>query len=105
MRTEDFKKKTEDQLRDMADDCFGRLETVDVSERAGLLLQAQLYVNEIDKRYDAKIVRRDLILELVIIALILGELIVGVVEGKSQAKILGDLQKSAATTAAASESG
>jgi hypothetical protein len=103
MRTEEFKKKTEEQLRDMADDCFARLDSVQVTEKPGLLLQAQFYLSEIDKRHDEKIGRRDLILELIIIALIVGELVVGFVEGNNQATILSNLQKSSAATAAASQ--
>jgi hypothetical protein len=44
-------------------------------------------------------VRRDLILELVIIALILGEIVLGLYEGKEQAKALAAVEAAARSTA------
>jgi len=108
MRVEEFKKKTDDELLQTADDCFGLVEARGVQEEPAHLLKAQFYMNEVDRRHDAKIARRDFLMELIVIALILLEVIIGVggiaysvVEGNKQAEILDRMDKSTAATATA----
>jgi hypothetical protein len=102
----------------MADECFAEMETLYPQElRAGKLLQAQFYINEITYREneqahkeDSRISRRDFWLELLVIVLILLELIVsieairlGIKDASKQAEILGHMDTSTALTAAAAK--
>ena len=111
MRVEEFKKKTDDELLQMADDCFALVEARGVQEEPAHLLKAQFYMNEVDRRHDAKIARRDFLMELIVIGLILFEVILGIggivfgiVEGNKQAAILDRMNTSTAATATATQS-
>ena|SRR5712664_2493833 len=106
MRVEEFKKKTDDELVQMADDCFALLETRGVQEEPAHLQKAQFYMSEVDRRHDAKIARRDFRMELIVIALILLEVIIGIggtvfgiIEGNKQVAILDRMNRSTAATA------
>jgi hypothetical protein len=118
MRVSDFQNKTREELLQMADECFVEMETLYPQElRAGKLLQAQFYINEIAyrenqtaRKEDARISRRDFWLEVLVIVLILGELIVsvaairlGIRDAGKQAEILGHMDASTALTAAAAK--
>src|SRR5712671_2429389 len=106
MRVAEFKKKSDDELLQMADDCFALVEMRGVQEEPAHLLKAQFYMNELDRRHDAKIARRDFRMELAVIALILLEVIIGIGgtvfgirEGNKQAAILDRMDRSTAATA------
>src|ERR1700722_5413256 len=103
MRVAEFKKKSDDELLQMADDCFALVEARGVQEEPAHLLKAQFYMNAVDRRHDAKIARRDFVLELIIIALILAEIIFGIVEGNKQASILDNMNRSTGATATATQ--
>jgi hypothetical protein len=83
----------------LADSCFAQMPERGSQEHAGLLLQAQFYMNEVARRHDSTIARRDLILELIIIGLIVAEIAFGIVEGNKQAAILDQMNASASATA------
>jgi hypothetical protein len=107
MRVEEFKKMSDDALVEKANECFAEIDTLDDPHRpqrdTPLLLQAQFYVNEADRRasarHDAKIAKRDLLLDLIIIALIGLEIVIGFWEGSRQAAILSQLNASTSATA------
>src|SRR5262245_48454968 len=84
MTLEEFEQATERQLRSHANDCLSRAEYP----------EARFYMDEIARRHEAKIVRRDLVLELIIVALIAGEIAFGAWEGRKQAEILQHIQTS-----------
>ena len=107
MTVEEFEKATEKELRTKANECLVRAAGTGFLDRPGLLLEAKFYLDEIKQREDNKIVRRDLRLELVIIALIglelllgIGGIIVGGREATEQAGLLAKLQTSAEATTA-----
>jgi hypothetical protein len=111
MRVQEFKDKSELELLQLADDCFAEMDSPQEwqERRTALLLQAQLYMNEVDRRHDARVARRDFRMELIVIGLIALELIVGVlgivfgiVEGNKQATILNHMDKSTGATAESS---
>src|SRR5260370_39300350 len=98
MRVEEFKNKTDDELFRMADDCFIKMEERGAMESPEYLLKAQFYINEINRRHDGTIARRDLVLELIIIGLIVAEIVFGILEGSKQAAILERMNTSTAAT-------
>ncbi len=99
MTYEEFERASETVLRNKANACFARSEVVDAVDKPALFLEAQFYMNEIARRGEATVVTRDLLLELVIIALILLEIVIGVYEGNKQASVLASLETSASATA------
>ena len=107
MRVKEFQEKNEAELFQLADECFAKLEERGVQEQPALLLQAQYYLQEVARRHDSKVARRDFRLELLVIALILLEVVIGIAgivygirEGNEQAVILSQMNASAAATAA-----
>lgn len=107
MRVAEFRNKGDNELLQTADHCFAQMEQSGAPEHPALLLKAQLYMNEVDRRHDAQIARRDFRMELVVIFLILLEVIIGVggfvygvVEANKQAMILGQMNSNTAATAA-----
>jgi hypothetical protein len=107
MRVKEFEEKNEAELLQLADECFAKMEVRGVQEQPALLLQVQYYLQEVARRHDAKVARRDFRLELLVIALILLEVIIGIAgivygirEGNEQAAILSQMNASAAATAA-----
>jgi hypothetical protein len=103
MRVEEFKRKTDEELLRLADECFVLMETRGVEQEPAHLLKAQFYMNEVGRRHDATIARRDFVLELIIIALILAEIVFGIVEGNKQAAILDHMNNSTSATATATQ--
>jgi hypothetical protein len=90
---------TDVQLVQLADDCLTKMDGSGPLDHPAYLLTAQLYMNEIDKRHDAKIARRDFVMELTVIALILAEVIFGIVDGNKRARILDQMSESTSKTA------
>src|SRR5437762_7430420 len=96
MTLEEFEKATEQDLRMMANACLARAADAGTGDKPYHYLEAQLYMGEINRRHDAKVIRRDLILELVIIVLIILEIIIGIggirvsiTEGTEQVRVMG----------------
>src|SRR6266404_5275618 len=94
MTFEEFESASAAELREHARGAFNKGNTSDASwaGNTNLLLEAQFYISEIDRRHDAKIATRDFRMELIVIALILFEFIaalIGIIitirEGKAQA--------------------
>src|SRR2546430_2111051 len=100
MRIDEYQQKSNNELRGMADECFRRMDVCGPLDRPALLLEAQFYMNEIGQRDDARIAKRDFMLELIVIALICFEIIIAFVEGYGQEKILSHMDTSTAATAA-----
>jgi hypothetical protein len=101
MRVRELDSKTDDDLRQLADECFARMEERGTVESSQHLNEAQFYLAVLRARHDDRIARRDLILEVVVILLILAEVLFGWWEGNKQAAILGDMKTSTAATATA----
>jgi hypothetical protein len=96
MRVNELESLTLNQLKAGADSCF-RDASVNDRDLVNIehLLKAQVYLSEIAHRYDAKIARRDLILEIVVIVLIAAEIGIAWMEGRSQSKALDAMAGSA----------
>ena len=103
MNTEEFEKATEKDLRRNANECFDKLRDGGSQEHPALLLSAQFYMDEIERREHDRVARRDLVLELVVILLIGLELYFGITGGNAQVDVLRKLEASAGHTAAAVE--
>jgi hypothetical protein len=91
--------KTDAELEAEARNCLAQLETAGGSDRPALLLEAQIYLREVDRRGENWIARRDLILEVIVIVLIIAEVGIAAWEGKEQDKILADMNTNIAATA------
>jgi hypothetical protein len=115
MGVQEFKNLTDDQLRQKADECLAVVDDPNYGPiHAAKLLQAQLYMNELNRRNDERIATRDgemadrsHTLEVWVIVLIGIEIVLGLVsigygikEGNKQADILNDMKTSTAATAA-----
>jgi len=97
MRVRELERLTKKDLRQRADDAFQKAD----EKGPGYLMEAQFYMQELDRRHDSWISLRDLLLELVIIALIGWEIYLGYQGGKQQAaevQILTNLQASSQAT-------
>lgn len=70
MRVEEVGKLTRAQLRDKANECFRLAELTSTIDKPALLLEAQFYMRELERRFDSRASLRDLILEVIVIALI-----------------------------------
>jgi hypothetical protein len=101
MKAEEFENAKEKDLRRKANECFEKLENSGSHEKPALLIEAQFYMDEIERRKQDTIARRDLILELVVIALIGLELYFGITGGNQQLCVLQKLDKSTGETATA----
>ena len=104
MTFEEFEQADTQKLRQTAKERFDRSNELGemYSARPGLLLEAQFYMSEIDRRESSRITRRDFRLELIIIFLIGLEILIGIAgiyfsfkEGKEQAIILERIEKAA----------
>ncbi len=100
MTLEEFERATAEDLRAMANACFARAVDAGGMDKPHHYLEAQFFMGEINRRQDARIVRRDLILELVIIALILLQIVIGIAgirvsikEGTEQARLMGNTDR------------
>ena len=87
MRVRELERLTKKDLRQRADDAFQKAD----EKGPGYLMEAQFYMQELDRRHDSWISLRDLLLELVIIALIGWEIYLGYQGGKQQAYCLRHL--------------
>jgi hypothetical protein len=117
MRITDFQQKTEDELLQLAEDCFIAMDTAGVEQKPAYLLQAQLYMNQAAKLSDShvadrdfKMAKRSFKLEVWVIVLIGIEILLSIVglwygirEGNKQVAVLSQLNTSATATAKASE--
>jgi hypothetical protein len=112
-----------DQLRAKADECRARvynsrgfefvpsstvslLPQIDDAERTKLLLEEQSYLTEIDRREDARVSKRDFLLEVAVIILIVTEVGIDLwglhkdgIEFDRQQAVLTNLEKSSEATA------
>jgi len=117
MRITDFQQKTEDELLQLAEDCFIAMDTAGVEQKPAYLLQAQIYMNQAAKLNDShvadrdfKMAKRSFKLEVWVIVLIGIEIVLSIVglwygirEGNKQVAVLSQLNTSATATAKASE--
>jgi hypothetical protein len=79
MTFEEYEKATPSVLRAQAEACFDRANNnPSWGGSPTLLLQAQFYMQELDRRDDNRVKRRDFWLEIAVIVLILGEIILSV---------------------------
>lgn len=110
MNFEEFDKANRSDLRNLAKECFDRSQAEPESsqKKAALLLQAQFYVAEMDRRHGGRTALRDLVLEIVVILLIGFEIVLALKQGKDEDQlmdkqngILSSLQTSTANTATA----
>jgi hypothetical protein len=100
-------KMTKKELKLAVEDCFEHAPEVDPVDRLAILQEAEFYTRELERRSDSWISIRDLILELIVIALIgweihmsyRAETIQSEASDKQQV-VLGNLQKSSEATAA-----
>lgn len=114
MKVEEFRNLSDDQLREKANECLANVDDLRYAAlHAAKLLQAQLYMNEINTRNDEKIAERDekmagrsYKLEIWVIILIglelligLGGIAIGCREGNQQVGVLQEMKKSTAATA------
>ena len=116
MNFAEFEKATDGDLKAEARRCFDQsraLTVADLAYKAPLMLEAQFYMQEMDRRDSSKDRRRDLWLEVVVIVLIGIEIVLSLVgmkiaiqEGNAQATltekqtgILTSLQQSSSDTA------
>jgi len=97
MVLEDLEKTSKKELTQKAKELFAEMKTCGHEQRPALLLEAQSYLQERDRRHDSWISLRDLLLELVVIALIGWE----VHEGNKQYDLLKTMNSNAAATVAA----
>jgi hypothetical protein len=102
MQVKEIEKLSRKELRQRADDAFAKAE----EKGPSYLMEAQFYMRELEHRHDSWVSIRDLILEIVVIVLILGEILISIHEGNAQARliaaqtqILQNLQTSTKNTA------
>jgi hypothetical protein len=100
MTLEEFEKASDRELRAKANECFTQVEVGGGLDKPHLYQKALFYMSEIERRKQGKANTVGFWLEILVIVLILGELIVGFVEGNKQAEVLTHLQSSFASTAA-----
>jgi hypothetical protein len=81
MNFDEFEKATDDQLKAEAKRCFdeSRRQTPgDLQYKAPLMLEAQFYMQERDRRDSSRVARRDLWLEVSVIGLICAEIVLSI---------------------------
>lgn len=107
MTFEEFQKAGAKELRFQARECFDEVgKVVSWERKASKLLEAQFYMQELDRRHDSWISWRDLLLEIVVIFLIGWEIHLGIKQGNDegalmdkQNAILSNLESSTQATA------
>jgi hypothetical protein len=108
MRFEEFEKAKLKHLRREAKSCFSRYQDPNTGglDKPALLLEAQLYMNEMDRRHGSYIAWRALALEMIVIALIGWEIVMGYRAERLQTTnfdaeqvVFENLQQSSAATA------
>src|SRR5437764_7667331 len=109
MHFEEFEKASMQELKREAKSCFGRYKDVNTGglDKPALLLEAQFYMNEMERRHDSWIALRDLLLEIVVILLIGWEIWMSYRGERLQTKdfdaesvVFQNLENSSAATAA-----
>jgi len=99
MKVTELDAKTDEQLRQLADESFASMEERGTAESLQHLQTAQFYLSLLNRRHDDRIAARDLRLEIIVIVLIALEIVFGLIEGSKQAGILSNMQTSTAATA------
>jgi len=102
MKTEDFDKATEMELREQANECFNRLQDSGSHEKPALLIEARFYMDEIERRKQDKVAKRDFRLELIAIGLeivVILLICLELIDGGRQSVALDAVAKSASATA------
>jgi hypothetical protein len=97
MTFHDFERAKKRDLKERANDCFRKYYDPNTGglDKPALLLEAQFYMNEMDRRHQTWIGWRDLVLEIAVIVLIGVEIWLG----SKQDAVLTQLQSSTAATA------
>jgi len=102
MTLDDLSQMSVDELRRKANERLLPLEITYgdsgmpvIVDQASILSEAQFYIDEIERRKQARIARRDFWLEVLVIVLIGAELGVAIVGGDQQLKVLNTLNTSA----------
>src|ERR1700751_5713423 len=108
MKVEEFRKLSRKELQAKANQAFALAEARGQMERPGQLAEAEFYVRELDHRADSRVSTRDLVLEIVVIALIGWEIHMGYRQEHEQSQqfekqqaVLSNLEKSSAATVGA----
>jgi hypothetical protein len=102
MKAEGFANATEMELRQKANECFDKLESRGSAERPALLIEAQFYIDEIERREQGRIASRGYRLEKIVLGLeIIVVILIGLelIDGERQFRVLDALAKSATVTA------
>lgn len=108
MNFEEFEKAKAADLKRMAKERFeeSQSESLLGEQKVSLLLEAQFYVSELDRRISGRIAIRDLVLEIIVIVMIGLEILLAIKQGKDEDRsmdkqnaILGSLQQSTSATA------
>jgi hypothetical protein len=87
MKLEDYENWDKKKLRQMIDDCFEHAPEAEPVDRLAVLLEAQFYTRELERREDSWVSIRDFILEIVVIGLIGWEIILGYQQEKQQNQV------------------
>ena len=69
MKAEGFANATEMELRQKANECFDKLESRGSAEKPALLIEAQFYMDEIERREQDRIASRGYRLEKIVLGL------------------------------------
>jgi hypothetical protein len=86
----ELQKATKAELETAAVECLQQYKVAGGLDKPAHLLEAQLYMRELDRRSDSWISLRDLILEIVVIALIGGEIWLGWKAGRDEDKLMSN---------------
>ena len=100
MTLEEFEKASEKDLRNLVNECFTKAETAGGLDKPNHHREAEFYMSEIERRKQGRANTLNFWMELIVIALILGEAVIAYWEGNKQAEVLTALQNSFAATAA-----
>jgi hypothetical protein len=84
MKLEDYENWDKKKLRQIINACFEHAPEADPVDRLAVLLEAQFYTRELERRSDSWISRRDLFLEIVVILLIGWEVFMGYQQDRIQ---------------------
>ena len=106
LSVEELEKLSKKELRKRANEFFSLLDNCGYEQEPAVLAKAQFYLRQLEHRWDSWVSTRDLILELVVIALIGGEIYMGVRQERQQMQnfnaqqaVLQNLQTSSQATA------
>jgi hypothetical protein len=77
VKLEDYENWDRKRLRHTINECFEHASNADPVDRLAVLLEAQVYTRELERRSDSRVSIRDFILEIVVIALIGWEIHMG----------------------------